>query len=98
MTTSSTARVRCERPQRLATSLMSRFAAVAVTEWIAAEGRGHISWSSGAEVDMIAGDGVLLLHLECAAADVAQWEEAVARGFGDLGAEVEWKRAGVARG
>lgn len=98
MTTSSTSRVRSEKPQRLAKSLVSRFAEVATTEWIAEEGRGHVTWASGAELDMIAGDGVLLIHLVCSAADVAQWEVAVSRGIGASGESVEWKRSGVAGG
>ncbi|MDO5512114.1 DUF2218 domain-containing protein [Corynebacterium sp.] len=98
MTTSSTARVRCEKPRRLAKSLVSRFDEVATTEWWAEEGRGHVTFSSGAVVDLIAGDGVLLVHLECAAADVAQWEESVGRRIADLDETADWKRAGVTRG
>ena len=54
-----------------------------------------------AEVDMIAGDGVLLLHLECSAEDVNQLEAMVgtgvvevAEGFGAESIEVQWKRPG----
>lgn len=100
MTASSTARVRCDRPERYARSLASAFANTAHTEWDAEEGRGHLlfTWGHDAEVDMIAGDGVLLLHLECAAAELDQMEGMIGRGVIDVadgaGVEVAWKRPG----
>ncbi len=100
MTASSTARVRCDRPGRYARSLASTFANTAHTEWDAEEGRGHLlfTWGHDAEVDMIAGDGILLLHLECAAAELDQLEGMIGRGIvdlaGDTDVEVAWKRPG----
>lgn len=79
---------------------MSTFAHTAHAEWDAEEGRGHLvfTWGHDAEVDMIAGDGVLLLHLECAAAELTQLEELIGRRIIDLagedGLEVAWKRPG----
>ena len=103
MTASATARVRCDKPGRYARSLAARFAHAAHTDWDDDLGRGHLmfTWGHDAEVDMIAGDGILLLHLECAADDVNQLEAMVgtgvvelAEGFGAESIEVEWKRAG----
>lgn len=108
MTASSTARVRCERPGRYARSLASTFASTAHTEWDSGEGRGHLlfTWGHDAEVDMIAGDGILLLHLECAADELVQLEGMIGRGVVDLAqgsdpaepVEVLWKRPGGQEG
>ncbi len=102
MTTSSTTRVKCENPRRLAKALVTRFANTATAEWDKEEGRGHLlfTWGHDAEVDMIAADTVLLVHLECTVDDVVQLEGAIGRGIVELaeGAEVIWKRAGGEEG
>ena len=104
MATSSTTRIRCDRPQRLAKSLVSRFSSTARAEWDSEEGRGHLlfRWERDAEVDMIAADTVLLIHLECEDEDLVHLEETIGRGVVELAAggdvEVVWKRAGGEEG
>lgn len=104
MTASSTARVRCDRPGRYARSLANRFAQTAHTEWDSEQGTGHMlfTWGLEGEVDMIAGDGVLLLHLVCPVAEIEQFEAMIGGSLVDIargtGLEVVWKRTGGQEG
>ena len=100
MTASSTARVRCDRPGRYARLLAGRFTHAAHTEWDSGSGRGHMlfTWGHEGEVTMIAGDGVLLLQLECPAEELDQFEAMIGGGLVEIargtGLEVVWKRTG----
>lgn len=104
MTASSTARVRCDRPGRYARLLANRFANTAHTEWDGELGRGHMlfTWGYDGEVHMIAGDGVLLLQLECPAGEIEQFEAMIGGGLVEVargtGMEVAWKRTGGQEG
>lgn len=104
MTASSTARVRCDRPGRYARSLANRFAQTAHTEWDREQGTGHMlfTWGLEGEVDMIAGDGVLLLHLVGPAEEIEQFEAMIGGSLVDIargtGLEVVWKRTGGQEG
>lgn len=104
MTVSSTARVSCDRPGRYARLLTKRFAHTANTEWDSEAGRGHMlfTWGHEGEVGMIAGDGVLLLQLECPAEEIDQFEAMIGGGLVEIaqgtGMEVSWKRPGGREG
>lgn len=105
MTTSSTARVATARPGRYAKQLASHFSAKIDARWDAEEGRGHLSFTREdlrGEVDMIAGDGVLLLQLETAAENLDLLEEVVGKHLVRFATQddmvVAWKRPGGADG
>lgn len=105
MTTSSTARVATDRPGRYAKQLAGHFSAKIETRWDPEEGRGHLSFTREnlrGEVDMIAGDGVLLLQLETAEENLDRLEEVVGKHLVRFGSRddlvVEWKRPGGADG
>ncbi|RNE48484.1 DUF2218 domain-containing protein [Corynebacterium alimapuense] len=100
MSASSTARIRCAEPGRYAKFLTERFARSARTEWNKQQGRGSLmfAWGKEVEVDMIAGDGVLLLHLECPVQQVEQLEAIIGIAVVEIGDKeelhVQWRRAG----
>ncbi|MGD7001699.1 DUF2218 domain-containing protein [Corynebacterium halotolerans] len=100
MTISSTARVATDRPARYGKQLASHFSKKLATEWDAAEGRGHLTFTGDlpGEVGMIAGDKVLLLHLETAPEHLADLEAVVGRHLVRFGARdelsVTWRREG----
>lgn len=107
MTTTSTARVVCVRPGRYAKQLASHFGGKIDTRWDSEEGRGYLAFggedvSVTGEVEMIAGDGVLLLQLETDEENVDTLEDVVGRHlvrFGERdGLVVEWKRPGGVEG
>lgn len=104
MTTSSTARVSTPRPARYAKQLASHMSRRLDTRWDGDEGRGHISFTGDAagELEMIAGDGVLLLQLEGPQDQIAQLEEVVGRHLVRFGGRnelvVQWKRHGGVEG
>ena len=60
------------------------------------------TWGLEGEVDMIAGDGVLLLHLVCPTAEIEQFEAMVGGSLVDIargtGLEVVWRRTGGQEG
>lgn len=100
MTASATSRIRSARPGRLAKALTARFANSARTEWDSEAERGSLIFASDnvGEVDMIVGDGVLLLHIESSPEHRDQLEAIVGTGVVDLGGEenlvVQWKHPG----
>lgn len=82
MTISSTARVHTDRPGRYAKQLAGHFSRKIETRWDSDEGRGHLSFDREelrGEVDMIAGDGVLLLQLESAPESLDRLEAVVGK-------------------
>lgn len=104
MTTSTTARVSTARPGRYAKQLASHMSQKLDTRWDADEGRGHISFTGDVtgELEMIAGDGVLLLQLEAAKEQIERLEEVVGRHLVRFGGRdelvVHWKRHGGVEG
>ena len=103
MTNTSTARVACERPGRYAKQLANHFGRKIETRWDSEERRGYLNFSGDevstrGGVEMIAGDGVLLLQVETDAESLDTLEEVVGRHlvrFGEKdGLVVEWKRPG----
>ncbi|QGU04240.1 DUF2218 domain-containing protein [Corynebacterium comes] len=104
MTASSTARVRCDRPGRYARLLVNRFAQTAHTDWDSEQGRAHLAFTREreGEVDLIAGDGVLLMQLECPAEELDQFEAMIGGGLVEIaagtGLQVLWKRSGGQEG
>ncbi|HZK32089.1 MAG TPA: DUF2218 domain-containing protein [Corynebacterium sp.] len=104
MTTSSTARVICDRPGRYGKQLASHFAKKLETRWDSETGRGHLSFTGEAPgaVEMIAGDGVLLLQLETSSQYLDHLEAVIGRHLVRFGARdglaVHWKRPGSAAG
>lgn len=100
MSIASTARVATSRPARYGKQLASHFAKKLATDWDGAEERGHLTFSEDTpgEVSMIAGDKVLLLHLEAAPEHVEYLEQVVARHLVRFGAKdelaVTWRREG----
>ncbi len=107
MTASSTARVKTDRPGRYGRQLASHFSAKLQTTWDNESGRGHLTFSDDArggvgEVDMVVGDGVLLLHLECEADALDHLERVVGVHLVRFGArdglEVSWRRPGGVEG
>lgn len=100
MTTASTARVATDRPARYGKQLASHFSRKLETDWDASEGRGHLTFGADmpGEVSMVAGDSVLLLHLETAAEHLAHLELVIARHLVSFGAKdrlkVAWRRGG----
>lgn len=104
MTASSTARVKTDRPGRYGKQLASHFSKKLQTSWDAEAGRGHLSFAGDlvGEVDMVVGDGVLLLHLECEADSLDTLERVVGVHLVRFGArdelEVAWRRPGGVEG
>lgn len=104
MTVASTARVATDRAARYGKQLASHFSRKISTDWDVAEGRGHLNFAGElpGEVSMIAGDKVLLLHLEAEDAYVADLELVVARHLVRFGVrdelEVSWRREGGTTG
>lgn len=104
MTIASTARVATDRPARYGKQLASHFSTKLATDWDAGDGRGHLTFSGDTpgEVSMIAGDKVLLLHLEADEAHVEHLEHVLARHLVRFGAKddlkVSWRREGGAEG
>lgn len=100
MTTSSTARVSCDRPGRYGKQLASHFSQKLETRWDPEAGRGHLSFGgeTPGEVEMIAGDGVLLLQLEAPRAHLEHLENVIGRHLVKFGhrdeLKVAWKRPG----
>ncbi|AGF72089.1 DUF2218 domain-containing protein [Corynebacterium halotolerans] len=100
MTASSTARVKTDRPGRYGKQLASHFSTKLQTSWDAESGRGHLTFAGEAigEVDMVVGDRVLLLHLECDEDALDRLERVVGVHlvrFGTRdGLEVAWRRRG----
>ena len=92
MTTSSTARVATDRPGRYGKQLASHFSRKLTTEWDSEEGRGHISFKGEVEgrtgeIEMIAGDGVLLLQLEAPEEYIGTLEDIIGRHLVRFGAK-----------
>ena len=107
MTSSSTARVATDRPGRYGTQLASHFSRKLATEWDSKAGRGHISFQGEVEgrtgeIEMIAGEGVLLLQLEAPAEYVDTLEDIIGRHLVRFGAKDElvcsWTRPGGVAG
>lgn len=104
MTTSSTARVACERPGRYGKQLASHFSAKLDTNWDAEEGRGYLRFDGdlAGTVELIAGEGVLLLQVDGAQDHIETLEEVVGRHLARFGARdglvIEWHRPGGVRG
>lgn len=103
MTTSSTARVATDRPGRYGKQLASHFSRKLTTEWDSEEDRGHISFKGEVEgrtgeIEMIAGDGVLLLQLEAPEEYIGTLEDIIGRHLVRFGAKDElvcaWTRPG----
>lgn len=100
MTITSTARVATDRPARYGKQLASHFSRNLETDWDAGEGRGHLTFGADTpgEVSMVAGDSVLLLHLETAEEHLAYLELVIARHLVRFGAKdglrVVWRRGG----
>lgn len=105
MTTSSTARVSTSRPARYGKQLASHFARKAETRWDAEEGRGAVTFPEElgwGELELLAGDNVLLLQLETREERLDTLEEVVGTHLVRFGARdelvVQWKRQGGAEG
>ena len=103
MTASSTARVKCDRPGRYARQLASHFAQTQRASWDPEAGRGELTFTDPeGTVDMIEGDGVLLIHLQCPPDSLDRLEELVgaqlARSGCDDALEIVWKRPGGVEG
>ncbi|AWB82179.1 DUF2218 domain-containing protein [Corynebacterium yudongzhengii] len=105
MTATSTARVACERPARYAKQLASHFAKKIETRFDPEEGRGHLSFSREqvrGEVEMIVGDGVLLLQIDTDDDYLEKVESVVGRHLVRFGTrdrlEVRWARPGGVEG
>lgn len=103
MTTSSTARVATARPERFGKQLASHFSRKIEARW--EDGRGQITFpeeSGWGQVEMIAGDGVLLLQLEAKEERLDRLEEIIGSHLVRFGARdeliVEWKRQGAVEG
>lgn len=104
MTNSSTARVASDRPARYGKQLASHFSSKLETHWDAEDSRGRLIFSGelSGEVEMIAGDGVLLLQIETEQGNIEQLEKVVGSHLVRFGSrdqlEVTWKRPGGVEG
>ncbi|MGV0438484.1 DUF2218 domain-containing protein [Corynebacterium mastitidis] len=106
--TSSTARVSTQRPSRYAKQLAEHFGRRITADWDAQAGRGslifdHPEHPVRGEVSLVAGEGVLLMHLECPTREECEeLERVVALHLVRCGARdelwVRWRRAGGAEG
>lgn len=105
MTTSSTARVSTSRPARYGKQLASHFSRKAEARWDGEEGRGAVTFPEElgwGELEMIAGENVLLLQLETREERLDRLEEVMGTHLVRFGAHdeltVEWKRQGGTEG
>lgn len=104
-TTSSTARVSTPRPARYGKQLASHFSRKVEARWDSEEGRGAVTFPEElgwGELEMIAGENVLLLQLETSQERLDELEKVVGTHLVRFGARdeltVEWRRQGGSEG